>query len=96
MDTILGSVDLKSLQLAYDKLGWSPPDCGVVVASLRGEARLRGKALNIESSLRLKWIEEIWRAERLDRKEQATAYSLLRAAIGEWLDHFTRGGDRPK
>ena len=96
MDTILGPVDLKNLQLAYDKLGWSPPDCAVIVASLRGDTRHRGKGLNLESSVRLKWVEELWRAETLDRKEQAAVYSALRAAIGDWLDHFSRGGDRPK
>lgn len=96
MDTILGPVDLKNLQLAYDKLGWSPPDSGAIIASLRGDPRFRGKALNLESSRREKWVDELWRAERLDRKEQAALYGVIREDIGNWLDHFTRGGDRPK
>jgi hypothetical protein len=96
LDAILGPIDLKNLQLAFDKLGWSPPDFPAIVAALRGDARFRGKALDVTASVRQKWIEDLWRSEQLDRKEQAATYSSLRADIGEWLDHFTRGDDRPK
>lgn len=96
MQTILGPIVLKNLQLAFEKLGWSPPDSDVIIASLRGDPQCKSKALDLDPTLRAKWVEKLWSAEKMDRKEREAAYSSLRSDIGEWLDHYTRGDVRPK
>ena len=95
MQTLLGPMDLRRLQMAHDKLGWMPPDSDAIAIYLRGETHFKGKALDLKPQLRIKWIEDLYRAQNLDRKEQALALSALRADIGEWLDHYSRGGERP-
>ena len=96
LETILGPIDLKNLQLAFEKLGWTPPDSVAIIACLRGDPRHKGKGLDLAAALREKWVEKLRNAEKLDRKEQEAAYRGLRSDIGEWLDHYTRGEDRPK
>ena len=96
MQNILGPLVLSNLQLAFEKLGWSPPDSGAIVALLRGDPRNKGKGLDLDQAVRTKWIEKILNAENLDRKGRDAAHSGLRSDIGDWLDHYTRGEDRPK
>lgn len=96
MEAILGPITLKDLQLAFDKLGWSPPDSGAIIACLRGDPKNKGRGLDVESALRKVWIEKLWGAENLDRKQREAVCGSLRSDLGEWLDHYTRGEDRPK
>lgn len=96
MQTIVGPIALKSLQLAFEKLGWAPPDSAGIIACLRGDTNNKGKGLDMDQSVRKKWVETLMSVESLDRKQQEAAYGKLRAEIGDWLDHYTRGEDRPQ